>query len=98
MSVPPSSVAGMLIDCTSCSVRDIACGDCVVTALLGPAEVTPGQSAALAVLSASGLVSPLRMVPTAGAGSAGAALPEGAVSPEPVRRARLGKGRPARSA
>ena len=26
----------MLIDCERCVMRDIACADCVVTALLGP--------------------------------------------------------------
>ena len=26
----------MLIDCDGCAVRDLACGDCVVTVLLGP--------------------------------------------------------------
>lgn len=26
----------MLIDCACCTVRGLACGDCMVTALLGP--------------------------------------------------------------
>jgi len=42
----------------------LACGDCVVTALLGgpPGELDEAESAALAVLAGSGLVPPLRLV------------------------------------
>ena len=29
----------MLIDCDTCEVRDIACGDCVVSVLLGPTRL-----------------------------------------------------------
>jgi hypothetical protein len=64
----------MLIDCDTCAVRDLACGDCVVTVLLGapPANVGDGpgmeldgaEQAAIAVLAGSGLVPPLRLVPT----------------------------------
>lgn len=55
----------MIIDCDSCAVRDLECGDCVVTALLGgpPGELDEAESAALEVLADSGLVSPLRLVP-----------------------------------
>lgn len=54
----------MIIDCDSCEVRGLACGDCVVTALLGapPAEFDDGESAALEALADSGLVPPLRLV------------------------------------
>lgn len=54
----------MIIDCDSCEVRGLACGDCVVTALLGapPAEFDEGESAALEALADSGLVPPLRLV------------------------------------
>ena len=54
----------MLIDCDSCEVRGHACGDCVVTALLGgpPGELDETESTALAVLAGSGLVPPLRLV------------------------------------
>jgi hypothetical protein len=64
MAVPDGGI--MLIDCERCVMRDIACADCVVTALLGP----PGQPAAgigeaerraLRVLADARLVSPLRM-------------------------------------
>ena len=56
----------MLIDCDSCAVRGLACGDCVVTVLLGvsPAgvELDAAEQAALSVLADQGLVPPLRLV------------------------------------
>jgi hypothetical protein len=54
----------MLIDCNSCEVRGLACGDCVVSALLGgpPADLDEGECAALDALAGSGLVPPLRLV------------------------------------
>ena len=54
----------MIIDCDSCEVRGHACGDCVVTALLGsvPVEFDESESAAIEVLAGSGLVPPLRLV------------------------------------
>jgi hypothetical protein len=55
----------MLIDCESCSVRDVACGDCAVGVLLGmpPAGGTldAEERTAIGVLAASGLVPPLRL-------------------------------------
>ncbi|HWG93551.1 MAG TPA: hypothetical protein VNU66_04920 [Mycobacteriales bacterium] len=64
----------MLIDCDGCAVRELQCGDCVVTVLLGgppgaerPAagvvEVDDGARQALDVLADSGLVPRLRLVP-----------------------------------
>jgi ferredoxin len=54
----------MVIDCDGCVMRDIACGDCVVTFLLGPADgLGSAEQAALAVLADGGLVPPLRMRP-----------------------------------
>ena len=65
------------IDCDECVMRNTgACDDCVVTVLLGstrlatdvtfagplPVEVDEEERAALAVLAASGLVPPLRLV------------------------------------
>ncbi len=58
--------AGIHIDCDSCAVRGLACGDCVVTFLLGGppqgVEVDAEERRALDVLAAGGLVPPLRMV------------------------------------
>jgi hypothetical protein len=56
----------MIIDCDSCQMRDIACDDCVVTALLGLTPETGDDlgdetTHALRVLADGGLVSPLRM-------------------------------------
>ena len=57
----------MLIDCDTCKVRGVACGDCVITVLLGspPAGVHLDEedAAALAVLAEGGLVPPLRLEP-----------------------------------
>jgi hypothetical protein len=56
----------MIIDCDLCTMRDIACTDCVVSVLLGPpGAVQDGfdaeEVAALGVLADSGLVPPLRL-------------------------------------
>jgi hypothetical protein len=64
----------MLIDCERCEMRDIACADCVVTALLGPpgqvgqlgqvgrvTEIGEAERRALRVLANARMVSPLRM-------------------------------------
>ena len=65
----------MMIDCDACAARGPACGDCVVTVLLGsPPVFRPGEvgegidldapvQAAIAVLAESGLIPPLRLVP-----------------------------------
>jgi hypothetical protein len=65
----------MMIDCDSCTMRDIACEDCVVTFFtipVGPparspvaracTELVDAEQTAIAVLAGSGLVPPLRMV------------------------------------
>ena len=66
----------MIVDCDTCVARGPACGDCVVTVLLGPPEwwregLAPAETAALAVLADSGLVPPLRLVPREDAGEHG---------------------------
>jgi hypothetical protein len=70
----------VIIDCDSCEVRGLACGDCVVTALLGAPpggmEIDDGERAAIDALAHSGLVPPLRLV----------------LSLEPVDPARAGGG------
>jgi hypothetical protein len=57
----------VLIDCDGCAVRDLACGECVVTVLLGPpgreVEVDDSERRALDVLADSGMVPRLRLVP-----------------------------------
>jgi len=57
----------MLIDCDRCEMRDIACPDCVVTALLGPpgrqTEIGAAEQRALRVLAEARLVPPLRLRP-----------------------------------
>jgi hypothetical protein len=56
----------VLIDCDACAVRDLQCGDCVMTVLLGAPgvyEVDAGEAHALDVLADSGLVPRLRLVP-----------------------------------
>ena len=77
MSGPASDVRfPVIVDCDTCVVRGLSCGDCVVTFLLGPpsewaVDGLPGEEiAALAVLAESGLVPPLRLVaPPAAVGS-----------------------------
>jgi hypothetical protein len=57
------------VDCESCVARGPACGDCVVTVLLGaPSEgldLDDDEQAALSALAQSGLVPPLRLIPGA---------------------------------
>jgi hypothetical protein len=80
----------MFIDCDACTARGPACGDCLVTVLLrtvplardtGGVELDGAEQAAIAVLAGSGLVPPLRLVPT----SARVSEPE-----NPSRRSQAG--------
>ncbi|HET9871706.1 MAG TPA: hypothetical protein VFP89_03795 [Propionibacteriaceae bacterium] len=54
------------VDCDGCVARGQACGDCVITVLLGSPprgiDLNPQEQAALAALADSGLVPPLRLV------------------------------------
>ncbi|MGA1660469.1 MAG: hypothetical protein ACO4CO_00500 [Candidatus Nanopelagicales bacterium] len=53
----------LIIDCHTCVARPAACGDCIVSVLLGPPGSIGGEEqAAFAVLAGSGLVPPLRLV------------------------------------
>ncbi len=62
----------MKIDCDSCAVKDIACGDCVVNLFLSlPApdvdvherdDLTLSETRALDVMARSGLIPRLRLV------------------------------------
>ncbi|MFT4299027.1 MAG: hypothetical protein QM597_05270 [Aeromicrobium sp.] len=61
------SCDSVVIDCDRCVVKSpAACGDCVVTVLLGapPAEIelSGDEHAALEALADGGLVPPLRLV------------------------------------
>jgi hypothetical protein len=55
----------MLIECDRCVMRDIACSDCVVTALLsmpGPdGELAEVECRALKVLADARMIPPLRL-------------------------------------
>lgn len=64
MSEGSDSTSGDLtIDCASCLARPAACGDCIVSVLLGPpGQIGGEEQAAFAVLAGSGLVPPLRLV------------------------------------
>ena len=57
----------MLIDCDTCSVRGLACRDCVVTVILNnppePVEWDDDDQAAISSLAEAGLLPPLRLVP-----------------------------------
>jgi hypothetical protein len=58
----------MLIECDRCEMRDIACPDCVVMALLGtggPAEIGEDERRALRILADARMVAPLRLQPPA---------------------------------
>ena len=53
----------LTIDCHSCLARPAACGDCIVSVLLGPpGQIGGEEQVAFAVLAGSGLVPPLRLV------------------------------------
>ena len=62
----------MIIDCDRCEMRDVACDDCVVTALLGAGagdELGDETAVALRHLADGGLVPPLRLhLPDAASG------------------------------
>jgi hypothetical protein len=54
------------IDCDSCAARGPACGDCVVTVLLGAppegVELDEAEQRAIEALAEGGLIPPLRLV------------------------------------
>jgi hypothetical protein len=55
------------IDCDGCEARGPACGDCVVTVLLGAppegVEMDDVERRAIEALADGGLVPPLRLIP-----------------------------------
>ena len=53
----------MIVDCDSCIMKDLACGDCVVTMLLGDAQVSVSEhSGVFEVLAQAKLTAPLRLI------------------------------------
>ncbi len=54
------------VDCATCTMRGLCCGDCVMAVLLDAPEGTvtldEAEQSALGALSASGLLPPLRLV------------------------------------
>jgi hypothetical protein len=64
--VPSEKGTGaVLIDCDDCAVRDLQCGDCVMTVLLGSPgvyEVDAGEQLALQALAEGDLLPRLQMV------------------------------------
>ncbi len=65
MSVGFFNLSNMIIDCDTCTMRDLACSDCVVSVLLTiserpTAEITHAEVTAISALSDKGLVPPLR--------------------------------------
>ena len=62
------------VDCGSCAARAVACGDCVITVLLGAptqgVDLDHDEQTALSALADSGLVPPLRLIPGARQGRA----------------------------
>ena len=60
------SELGMIIDCDSCVVRGLACGDCVVSVLLGVppnVEIDALEQRAIDTLGRAGIVPRLRLAP-----------------------------------
>ncbi|MGE3287986.1 MAG: hypothetical protein AB7J32_18075 [Pseudonocardia sp.] len=74
----------MIIDCESCDVRPVACGDCVVGVLLGVpgtegapvVQLDVSERRALDVLADQGLVPRLRLVAPQAGGPAGSQAAE----------------------
>jgi hypothetical protein len=58
----------VLVDCDSCAVRGPACGECVVSVLVGApptgVELDEAEQEALRLLADAGMVPRLRLVPT----------------------------------
>lgn len=65
MSVAAGRFPGMIINCETCIMRDIACSDCMVTSLLASPgtvvpEVSQGTIEAIELLSSRGIIRPMR--------------------------------------
>jgi hypothetical protein len=67
LSVPTFIVSHMIITCETCAVRDIGCGDCVLTFFLekkqdqsAHCEIPDKTAEAIDLLSSRGIIRPLR--------------------------------------
>jgi len=65
VSVVRFTLWNMIIDCDTCTMRDLACSDCVVSVLLTISErpsneISNAEVSAISALSQKGLVPPLR--------------------------------------
>jgi hypothetical protein len=62
----PDPFQPIVIDCDSCSMRGLGCGDCMVTVLLGGppygVALDDAERRAIDALAEAGLIPPLRMV------------------------------------
>lgn len=62
----------LIVDCATCEVRGRACGDCVISALLGapeagdPPALDDEECRVLGLFADSGLLPPLRLVTPVG--------------------------------
>jgi len=60
----------VVIDCDTCVLRNVGCGDCVVSVLLeAPGNLLGDERAALEVLADAGLAPRLRLIPIRRGGS-----------------------------
>jgi len=65
----PAAPGAVIVDCQTCTVRGIACDDCVIAVLLGgppdeetePLGMDPVEVRALGALAEGGLLPPLRL-------------------------------------
>jgi hypothetical protein len=63
MSVATRTLIIMIINCDTCTMRDLACDDCVVSVIISVTErevITPKAIRAINTLAESGIVPPLR--------------------------------------
>ena len=68
--VGPACIEPVVIDCGTCVLRDVGCGDCVVSVLLdAPENLLGDERAALEVLADAGMAPRLRLIPIRRGGS-----------------------------
>jgi hypothetical protein len=67
MSVEVYIVLGMIIKCETCAVKDIGCGDCILTFFLDKKKeeselcvISDATAEAIDLLSSRGIIRPLR--------------------------------------